>query len=166
MTDEDEAAFVAFVTARRSWLRRLAYAICGDWSQADDLVQTALSKLYLAWPRMRHEGGEDAYVRRILVRSHIDNTRRPWRREAAAGLSVDRAAPVAPDPADRITIVAAMQRLPVMQRKVVVLRYFFDLSVEATALELRIRPGTVKSHSARALASLQRQLSDAYSDHL
>jgi hypothetical protein len=46
-----DAAFIEFVLARQTHLRRIAYAICGDWHQPDDLLQTALVKLYAAWPR-------------------------------------------------------------------------------------------------------------------
>ena len=73
--------FAEFAAARRTHLRRIAYALCGDWHKADDLLQTALTKLYVAWPRIRHEGGEEAYVRQIMVRANIDDSRRPWRRE-------------------------------------------------------------------------------------
>ena len=76
-----DAAFSEFVAARQTHLRRVAYALCGDWHRADDLLQTALTKLYVAWPRIRHEGGEESYTRQIMVRANIDESRRPWRRE-------------------------------------------------------------------------------------
>ena len=76
-----DAAFSEFVAARQTHLRRIAYALCGDWHRADDLLQTALTELYVAWPRIRHEGGEEAYCRQIMVRANIDESRRPWRRE-------------------------------------------------------------------------------------
>jgi|SRR4051812_30093786 RNA polymerase sigma-70 factor (sigma-E family) len=148
-----EEAYVEFVTARQTHLRRIAFAICGDWHRADDLLQTALTKLYVAWPRVQRRGTEEAYVRRIIVRANIDEHRRPWRRES---LGLDGLDPVAAehDPADRTALFAALQSLPVMQRKTVVLRHWLDLSVEETARELGISTGTVKSHSARALARL------------
>jgi RNA polymerase sigma factor (sigma-70 family) len=55
---------------------------------------------------------------------------------------------------DRSELVRALQQLPAMQRKVVVLRHWLDLSVEETARELGISTGTVKSHTSRALANL------------
>ena len=138
--------------ARRTHLRRIAYAICGDWHRADDLVQTALVKFYVAWPRLERDGREEAYVRTIIVRANIDEHRRPWRRERP-GL------PAAEEPAreplpteERSALFDALQALPVMQRKVVVLRHWLGLSVEETAHELRISQGTVKSHSSRGLA--------------
>ena len=79
--NDRDAAYTDFVRARRTHLRRIAYAICGDWHRADDLVQTALVKLYVAWPRVRRDGREEAYVRTIIVRADIDESRRPWRRE-------------------------------------------------------------------------------------
>ena len=79
--DEATTEFTDFVAARQAHLRRIAYALCGDWHRADDLLQTALTKLYVAWPRIRNRGGEEAYVRQIMVRANIDESRRPWRRD-------------------------------------------------------------------------------------
>lgn len=153
-----DAEFTEFVAARRTHLRRIAYAICGDWHQADDLLQIALTKLYRAWPRVRRDGREEAYARRIIVRANVDERRRPWRHEQAgldghdapvqAGLTVE----------DRSALVEALQALPMMQRKTVLLRHWLGLSVEETADELGIAAGTVKSHTSRALHALQSTL--------
>ena len=156
---ERDAAFSAFVDARRPHLRRIAYALCGDWHQADDLVQTALVKLYVAWPRLHHDGREDAYVRQILVRATIDESRRPWRREHTVAAPDDAPAPAGTPDEDRSALFDALQDLPMMQRKVVVLRHWLGLSVAETAAELRISEGTVKSHSHRALDALREVLS-------
>lgn len=134
----------------------MAYAICGDWQRADDLLQTALVKLYVAWPRLRARGNEEAYVRRIMVRANIDESRRPWRRESLGLDGLDRALPGGPDYEERSALVDALQQLPEMQRKVVVLRHMLDLSVAQTADELGIGQGTVKSHTSRGLAALER----------
>ncbi|MCW2768430.1 MAG: polymerase, sigma-24 subunit, subfamily [Nocardioides sp.] len=72
-----------YASVRRPHLRRFAYALCGDWHAADDLVQMALARAYVAWPRIHRAGAEDAYVRRILTRVAIDQSRRPWRRESS-----------------------------------------------------------------------------------
>jgi DNA-directed RNA polymerase specialized sigma24 family protein len=58
-----DAAYVEYVTARQAHLRRIAYAICGDWHRAEDLLQTALTKLCVSWPTMASVGSGDAYVR-------------------------------------------------------------------------------------------------------
>ena len=153
--EQREAAYTDFVAARQTHLRRVAYAICGDWTQADDLLQTALVKLYVAWPRVQRDGREEAYVRQILVRANIDEHRRPWHRESAGLPRTEQAAPAPTSPEDRSVLLDALQDLPVMQRRTVVLRHWLGLSVEETATELGISTGTVKSHTSRALASLQ-----------
>jgi len=150
-----DAAFSEFVRARRTHLRRVAYAICGDWHRADDLVQTALVKLYVAWPRVRQDGREEAYVRTIIVRANIDESRRPWRREQVRAAPPDTAARESLPVEERDALFEALQGLPVMQRKVVVLRHWLGLTVAETATELAISEGTVKSHSSRAVAALQ-----------
>ena len=147
--------FAAFVAARQTHLRRIAYAVCGDWHRADDLLQTALVKLYVAWPRLHRDGREEAYTRQIIVRANIDEHRRPWRREQSGLDGHDPVARIELPVEDRSALFDALQALPVMQRKVVVLRHWLGLSVEETAHELGISTGTVKSHSSRGIEKLQ-----------
>ena len=150
--------FAAFVAARQTHLRRIAYAVCGDWHRADDLLQTALVKLYVAWPRLHRDGREEAYTRQIIVRANIDEHRRPWRREESGLDGHDPVARTGLPVEDRSALFDALQALPVMQRKVVVLRHWLGLSVEETAHELGISTGTVKSHSSRGIEKLQAAL--------
>ncbi|TDD48762.1 SigE family RNA polymerase sigma factor [Kribbella antibiotica] len=150
--------FSEYVAQRRTQLRRIAYLLCGDVHKAEDLVQTALMKLYVAWHRVQREGNIDAYVRRILVNSGIDESRRPWRREEPGldGLDPVMAEGLAVE--DRRALIEALASLPLGQRRVVILRYFVGLSVDETATDLNCVPGTVKSQSARALARLNDML--------
>lgn len=151
-----DAEYTAYVAARQGQLRRIAYAICGDWDRSEDVLQTALTKLYVAWPRLHLDGREDAYVRQIIVRANLDDVRRPrWRRERP-GLDGFDAASRPPLPVEeRSALFDALQSLPGMQRKVVLLRHWLGLSVEETAADLRISTGTVKSHSHRGLERLR-----------
>lgn len=160
MSGRDDEAYIAFVSARQDHLRRVAYAICGDWHIADDVLQEALLKLYLAWPRVRRDGAVESYVRQIIVRTDIDRRRRPWWRERHGEIPERPVQDASDQVAAQDEVFVALQRLPVMQRKVVVLRHWLDLSVEQTARELNISEGTVKSHSARAMASLREIIGD------
>ncbi len=153
-----EADYVEFVATRRSHLRRIAYALTGDWHLAEDLVQTALAKVYVAWPRIT--GAEEAYARKVILNAVIDERRRPWRREVPVLEHADGAAPAHAGPEVRDEVVTALQQLPAMQRKTVLLRHWLDLSVADTARELGISTGTVKSHTSRGLATLQGLLTD------
>ena len=162
MNDHD-ASYVEFVTARQDRLRRIAYAVCGDADRAEDVLQESLVKLYLAWSRVRKEGREEAYARRIIVRADLDDRRRPWRRRRVltsegdlARVPARRALPTE----DRSALFDALQQLPPMQRRTVVLRHWLGLSVEETAAELGVGTGTVKSHSSRAVASLRSLLTE------
>lgn len=156
--EERDAAFTAFVEAHQVRLRRIAYAVCGDWTRAEDVLQTALAKLYASWPRLHAGGTEMAYVRRIIVNADLDDRRRPWRRERPGLDGHD--APTRPGmpPEERTDLLAAVRALPPMQRRVVVLRHWLGLSVAETAQELRIAEGTVKSQSSRALATLREEI--------
>jgi RNA polymerase sigma-70 factor (sigma-E family) len=155
-----EEEYVAFVAARQQHLRRIAYAICGDWHRADDLLQTALTKLYVAWPRLRREGREEAYVRTILVRANIDEHRRPWRRERSTSAVPDTPAAAPPAYEETSALLVAMRGLPEMQRRTVLLRHWLGLSVQETATELGISTGTVKSYTSRGLESLRAVLAE------
>src|SRR5882724_9033448 len=81
MKAEDDVGFREFARARTLALRRTAYLLCGDWHLAEDLVQTALIKLYRAWSRVKDSQGVDKYMRQVLLRCWLDEQRRPWRRK-------------------------------------------------------------------------------------
>jgi RNA polymerase sigma-70 factor (sigma-E family) len=156
---EHDAAYADFVTARQRYFRRVAYALCGDWDRAEDLLQSALVNLYLAWPKVHRSGAEDAYLRRILVRANIDaHRRRAVRPEHLYAEPPDVVAPHGFAVEDRSELVDALQALPLMQRRAVVLRHWLGLSVAETAADLGIGEGTVKSHTSRGLATLQARL--------
>ena len=89
------------------------------------------------------------------MRADIDEHRRPWRREDPGLDSHDGAAREELAVEERSALFDALQSLPVMQRKTVVLRHWLGLSVRETAGELGINEGTVKSHSSRGLAALE-----------
>ncbi len=163
--------FSVFVRARRVELLRSACLLAaGDTHRAEDLVQTALARLYVAWPRVRRSGTQAAYAWRIIVNAHLDEVRQPrWRREHYVPEPPDRpgaAAPGAasadalPDGIDGDQIRAALAALPPRMRAAIVLRHWMDLSVEETASLLRCSEGTVKSQTAKALARLRELLAD------
>ncbi|MEU8260421.1 SigE family RNA polymerase sigma factor [Micromonospora sp. NPDC048999] len=162
MSDRD-TAFAEYFAARSDAMRGTAYLLCGDWHRAEDLVQTAFTKLYLAWNRVSRHEVLDAYVRQILLRTFLDERRRGWwRRERVGGEDAER--PTPPEsPENRLVMLQALGALPPRQRAVLVLRYWEDLSVEETAALLGCSPGTVKSQASRGLDNLRGLLQPAYS---
>lgn len=156
----DDAAYVEFVAARQQHLFRVAYAVCGDWHQAGDLLQTALAKLYVAWPRVSRMKATDTYVRRMLVTANIDRSRRPWHRETPGVDGFDQPAREVDLDAQH-DLAVALGSLARGQRQVVVLRHLWGLSVDETAAELGISPGTVKSQTSNALSRLRDALAPA-----
>ncbi|AVV40535.1 sigma-70 family RNA polymerase sigma factor [Streptomyces sp. ID05-04B] len=154
MTRGAEAALHAFVAGRRTALFRSALLLCGDRDEADDLVQTTLVKVVLGARRHGRLDNLEAYARKTLVNTFIAGRRRFWRRERSYGELPD----VAARPTDRdagLVVRAALAALPPKQRAVLVLRYWEDLGVAATAELLGMRESTVKSHTARGLAALR-----------
>jgi RNA polymerase sigma-70 factor (sigma-E family) len=151
---EAEAAFEQFVAASWSRLRWSAYLLCGDHHLAEDLTQTALARTYGAWGRVRRDDAL-AYTRRTLVNANIDRLRR--RRHSEVGDADLAALPAVADTGseDRDEIVRLLQSLSEQERKVVVLRHYYDLSEAAVAIELGLPTGTVKSTLSRALAKLR-----------
>jgi RNA polymerase sigma-70 factor (sigma-E family) len=151
---EDEAAFREYVSGRMERLRRTAYLLCHDWHTADDLVSMALDKLFQRWKRAKEMADLDAYIRRILLNTWLDELRRPWRREFTRERMPDVAAPPAGS-ADEHGLLALLRTLPAHQHAVLVLRFYCDLSVEETADTLGLPTGTVKSQTSRGLDALR-----------
>ncbi|MGI8645638.1 MAG: sigma factor [Nocardioides sp.] len=78
--EERDADFSAYLAARQPALLRTAYLLTGNRSDAEDLLQVSLAKLYLAWDRVRTREAVDAYVRRIMVNEYNSLWRRAWKR--------------------------------------------------------------------------------------
>ncbi|MER7166117.1 SigE family RNA polymerase sigma factor [Micromonospora sp. NPDC000207] len=159
--DPLEEEFREFVAARSAALLRTAYLLAGDWATAEDLLQTALTKTYLAWRRL---GGIDAvepYARRVMVNTSTSWWRRRWHGERPTDVLPESAAVDEMERRlDRDLLWQHLRMLPNRQRAVLVLRYYEDLSESQTATLLGISTGTVKSQTARALATLRRRLGD------
>lgn len=152
----DEAEFHAYVGARLDRWRRSAYLLCHDWHLADDLVSITVTKLYRHWSKARQADNRDAYVQKILTRSWLTESRRPWWRRERDPVEAVEHTWVPPDRVgDREWLTEMLRSLGRRQRAVLVLRYYLDYSVEDTAAILGISPGTVKSQSARGLETLR-----------
>jgi len=163
MAARDRAAFAEFVTARSGALHRAAYLMVGEVGLAQDLVQEALTKTYVAWPRLRDEGNAEAYTRRVITNTAITWFRRKsWSSERASEHLPERAlAGHADHVSDRTALMSALAQLPPRQRAAIVLRFYDDLTEAQTAAAMDCAVGTVKSQVAAGLATLRTLLGDA-----
>jgi RNA polymerase sigma-70 factor (sigma-E family) len=151
-----ELDFREYVRTRRSTLLRIAYLLTRNEADAEDLVQSALAKTYLAVGRIEDRNALDGYVRRAIVNTHISW----WRRRRLVELPTDEL----PDEAVadhavmsdlQATLRRAVDRLPARMRAAIMLRYYDDMTESEVAEILGISLGTVKSTVARAVAKLR-----------
>lgn len=161
MRPEEERDFRDLYVERAAVLRRTAFLLCGDWQQAEDLVQTAFAKSYAAWSRIRHVGAAEAYVRKVIAREFTNDGRRHWARQRPTHeiSKLDRPEAIKPHE-DRLVLLEALRGIPPRQRACLVLRFWEDYSVAETARTLGCRPGTVKSQTARGMETLRKVLED------
>lgn len=159
---ERDVAFAAFMTQAEPSLMRTAWLLTGSTDAARELVQAALVKTYVSWAKVRPETAL-AFARRVLVNHKVD----VWRARSREVLTDTLDGPVVATGSsdDRDQVVRLLQLLPEQQRKVVVLRYYADLSEQATAEALGVSVGTVKSTASRALATLRELASTPSPDH-
>ncbi|MBO4271753.1 SigE family RNA polymerase sigma factor [Microbispora triticiradicis] len=158
MTDEDEAAFDEFLAARSTALLRTAILVCGaSATDAEDMVQSALEKVYRHWPRIRHDNPE-AYARRVVVNGAISRARRRKVIREITFAQPPETPVESPDLGLRDVLVAELRKLPARMRAVLVLRYWEDLSEAETAALLGCSVGTVKSQAARGLARVRARM--------
>ncbi|MBM6405166.1 SigE family RNA polymerase sigma factor [Phycicoccus sp. CSK15P-2] len=159
-----DEAFTRFVEQASPSLLRTAWLLTGDHHVAHDLVQAALVKTYVAWPRVRPEGAL-AYTRKVLVNERTDLWRRRHREVVVGEIPEGPHERPATTTEDRDQVVRLLAALPDQQRRVVVLRYYTDLSERAVADLLDISVGSVKSAASRGLATLRAQLTTSEGDH-
>jgi len=154
-----DVEFVAFVEAASVQLGKAAWLLTGDTHLAAELVQDALVRTYVAWPRAR-QGDPLAYARRVLANARIDMWRRRRRELLREPVAMPDAARVSESTVvdQRDELVRALARLTTRQRRVVVLRYLVGLTEREVADDLGVSVGTVKSQASRGLQLLRDHL--------
>lgn len=162
MSTEDYTAYVQGAWPR---LFRTAYALTGDVTSADDLLQATLVKVYVHWRKVQRADAPDAYVRRIMANQATSAWRSRGRRPEV--LTPEPRPDTGHEPggfdgdlATSDELWRLVHTLPTRQRAVVVLRYYEDLSEREIADVLGIAPGTVKSLASAAMAKLRDRLAE------
>ncbi|EFL16385.1 SigE family RNA polymerase sigma factor [Streptomyces sp. C] len=152
-------SFSAYVRTRGTVLLRTARSLTANPCDAEDLLQTALAKTYVAWDRIEDHRALDGYVRRALVNTRTSQWRKRKVDEFVCDEIPEGETPAGTDPAEaqalRDAMWRAVTRLPDRQRAMVVLRYYEDMSEAQTAELLGVSIGTVKSAVSRALVKLR-----------
>lgn len=160
MARRDSAAFAEFAAARSTALFRAAYLMVGDHALAEDLLQEALTKTYVAWPKLRDVNNAEAYTRKAITTTAISWWRRKsWQNEKPRDDVPERPfAEHSEQIAQRDWLWAELQSLPPRQRAAIVLRFYEDLTEAQTAEAMGVTIGTVKSTVSDALKKLRAKL--------
>jgi RNA polymerase sigma-70 factor (sigma-E family) len=153
-----DADFEAFVAAHGPGLLAFARAITANRSDAEDLLQNALTSAYARWPGIRVEEAV-AYVRRSIANGRVSLWRRRSSRDVL-GFEVDVVSHEHhdDDTVERLAMRAALLRLPRGQRVVLVMRYLLDLPDAEIADTLGISLAGVRSQAHRGLQTLRGQM--------
>jgi RNA polymerase sigma-70 factor (sigma-E family) len=163
-----EDGFEDFVRIFRSKLRIGAFAICGEWHAAEDMVQETLLILHRRWGDV-DPGARVAYARTVMMRLADQRHRRAAARlEFLASELPEPGASAGKEFADQVAVRLmlgdALLNLPRRQRKAVYLRYWAGLSVADIAQSLGVPAGTVRSDLSRGVSRLKASLGQAGGD--
>jgi RNA polymerase sigma-70 factor (sigma-E family) len=158
----DDAVTQLFASQYRP-LVRLAALLLHDDGLAEELTQDAFVGLHRAWSRLRDPDKAVAYLRQSVV----NRSRSALRHRGVVDRFLRRQGPALTEPsaeahalaAERqAELLACVRALPARQREALVLRYYADLSEAQTAEAMGISQGAVKSHTARGIAALRRDV--------
>jgi RNA polymerase sigma-70 factor (sigma-E family) len=143
-------------------LAHTAWLLTGDEHLAEELVQEALTRTFLAWRKVGHRDPY-AYARRALVGRRAGDRLKRTREAPHAPPTLPDAATEGGESAviDRDRLVRALATLTPRQRRIVVLRHLVGLSEQEVAHDLGVSLGTIKSTASRGLTQLRRVLESA-----
>lgn len=130
----------------------------GNWSDAEDLAQDAIVRLYCEWPKVSMGSSPRGWLYRVafnLATSRWRHQRVRDRVEAALRSRHSEVEDHAIAIVERAALRQALRTLSERERKVVVLRFFLDLDVTETAEILRISPNATRSLCHRAIGKLR-----------
>lgn len=154
---QGDEGFAAFCREEQGQLVGALSLYLGDVAVAEELAQEAFIRADRHWSRVRSMARPGAWLVTVgmnLARSHL--RRRIAERRARARLA--RGAPAAEeleDVAAHVAVRLAVAALPGREREVVILRYFVDLDVAATAQVLGCSRDAVTSLTYRAVERLR-----------
>ena len=134
----------------------IAYDLLRDPGDAEDAVQEALARLWVAYPRLRDQDAADAWFYRAVTNWCLKALRR--RRVAWAVARWWPLRTAAPPAAPERGLLDALRRLPPRQQAAVVLHHAHGFSLLEVARALGVTPGTAKTHLARGMKRLRDQL--------
>lgn len=169
--------FQAWVAAEQGRIFLLCLRMLGDRDEAGSAAQDAFLKAYRALEGGRTDVEDPArWLTRIAVNSCVDRLRsrswKFWQRRSAGRdeeMILSMAASASPDAERRMLsieirrrLAKSIERLSARQRAVFTLKHYEDHTLEEIAAILQVDLGTVKSHMARAVARLRRELLDLY----
>lgn len=147
--------FSEYVASRWPRLVRSAVLLGCTPAEAEDVVQTALVKCLVHWPKVQRADDRDGYVHRVLINTFTSSRRRSWHRERTVPVMPESAAGDATASVDQVdAVVRSLARLSDEHRVAIVLRYYANLTEQQMAAALGVAPGTVKSRLSRALTIL------------
>jgi RNA polymerase sigma-70 factor (ECF subfamily) len=156
----DLDAFEVLIAERLTRLFRTASAILGHEADAHDVVQESCVAAWRHLPRLRDPAKFDAWLHRTLVNRCRDVLRRRGRArevvldEAAGREGADSISPVG----DLESISAALDRLSVEHRYLLVMHHLHRVPVVELAAQLGVPEGTAKRRLHEARAALERAL--------
>jgi RNA polymerase sigma-70 factor (sigma-E family) len=163
--DTAERAVTELYAAHALGMIRLAHIMLGDQQSAEDVVQEAFYGLYRRWPGLSDPGSAVHYVRSAVLNGCRSVLRRRISSRVSRGLLGEPPVMISAESAvltgeERRAVMAALRRLPSRQREALVLRFYLDLTAEEAGTAMGISPGSVRSATHRALASLGRMLQE------
>lgn len=153
--------FDAFYSASYRRIVGQVFALLGDLHEAEDVTQDAFAKVHLAWGRIREPEKALAYVRSAVLngaRSRMRHLHVVDRHRPEPGRDTQSAEAGALSGEEHREVIAALRALPVRQRECLALRYYLGLSEAEIAETLGISAGSVKTHTHRGMAALEKTL--------
>lgn len=162
----DKDAFHWLVDRYSGVLKGTAYLMTQDAAFAEDLVQEAFALIWRGLPSFRLGTNFKAWAVRILVNHTMSHRRKRRVPETPMVEATVVSSNPGDDPEEAFLakdeyrqVRDALGGLPEWQRKLLVLRYYADMTVPEVARALGCREGTVKSRVHRALSRLREALS-------
>jgi RNA polymerase sigma factor (sigma-70 family) len=141
-------------------LLRLATFLLGDVRAAEDVCQDVVAAVL---PRLASIENVDAYLRTAVVNGCRRMLRRRHTLDRALGRLHARVPAASHEEIEELVardaFFQALRSLTPAQRTVIVLTYYEDLGPDQVARVLTVPVGTVKSHLARGLVRLRKELS-------
>lgn len=166
MPADQNEYFQTLVHEHGDSILRLCYLYLNDYHLAEDATQNTFFKVYRNLDKFRNEADIKTWITRIAINECKNHMRTNWFQRERSEISSDIPGQNFFDSIDtKASVTAAIKKLPLKYREVILLYYYSERSVKEISEILHVKEANILQRLKRGRVKLKMELKKEVTDY-